>query len=79
MVLNRLGVMVLPTSFALGRAEQAFDVEGDMAATDDARVRSVGATLVRVASLLARDDGEALQPLSTSTRVPGAKIPLPQV
>jgi hypothetical protein len=52
--LNKLGVLVVPNSFALGLAHQAFDEQRLLKDTNaDKRVRGVGAALVRTASSLA--------------------------
>jgi chromate reductase, NAD(P)H dehydrogenase (quinone) len=54
MVLNRLGVFVLPTSFVLPEAHLAFAPNGKLRdATTAAAARHVGESLVRIAALLA--------------------------
>jgi hypothetical protein len=51
MVLDKLGVTVIPQSFALGAAHQAFDSEGALVDDKAAQlVRSVGSSLARAAS-----------------------------
>jgi chromate reductase, NAD(P)H dehydrogenase (quinone) len=56
MVLNKLGVIVLPTAFTLGGAYLTFDDEGHLSSEMlEAIARHVGATLVQVALLLASD------------------------
>ena len=53
-VLNKLGVLVIPNSFALGQAHQAFDEQRRLKdANVEAVVRSVGEALARTASNLA--------------------------
>jgi chromate reductase len=48
--LNKLGVLVIPNSFALGLAHQAFDAQRRLKeASADNRVRGVGADLVQMA------------------------------
>lgn len=48
-VLNKMGVLVIPTSFALGAAHKAFDAQGRLAdANAEKMVREVGAALVDV-------------------------------
>lgn len=57
MVLDGLGVMVLPTSFALAEAHLAFNEDGTLKdAATEAAVRYVGENLVRIASLFAASD-----------------------
>jgi NAD(P)H-dependent FMN reductase len=52
--LNKLGVLVIPNSFALGLAHQAFDAQRRLKeASADNRVRGVGADLVQMANPLA--------------------------
>ena len=52
--LNKLGVLVIPNSFALGLAHQAFDEQRRLKeASADNRVRGVGADLVQMANPLA--------------------------
>jgi chromate reductase, NAD(P)H dehydrogenase (quinone) len=52
--LNKLGLLVIPNSFALGLAHQAFDEQRRLKdGNADQNVRLVGATLVRTASALA--------------------------
>ena len=54
--LNKLGVLVIPNSFALGLAHQAFDEQRQLKeASADNRVRGVGADLVQMANPLAAD------------------------
>ena len=54
MVLDKLGVTVIPQSFALGAAHQAFDSEGALIDKKVANlVGSVGSSLVRAASVYA--------------------------
>ena len=50
-VLNKLGVHVIPESFALGAAHQCFDAEGGLKDADVERaVRGVGAALAQMVS-----------------------------
>jgi chromate reductase, NAD(P)H dehydrogenase (quinone) len=52
--LNKLGVLVIPNSFALGLAHRAFDAQRRLKeASADNRVRGVGADLVQMANPLA--------------------------
>jgi chromate reductase len=52
--LNKLGVLVIPNSFALGLAHQAFDAQRRLKeASADNRVRGVAADLVQMANPLA--------------------------
>jgi chromate reductase len=52
--LNKLGLLVIPNSFALGLAHQAFDDSGRLKdGNADQNVRGVGAALVRTATTLA--------------------------
>jgi chromate reductase len=52
-LLHRLGLLVIPNSFALGLAHQAFDERGLLKdANADTGVRGVGAALVKAASSL---------------------------
>jgi chromate reductase len=52
--LNKLGVLVLPSSFALGLAHQAFDEQWRLKDGDvDRNIRAVGAALVKTAIALA--------------------------
>jgi hypothetical protein len=54
-VLNKIGVLVIPRSFALGAAHTAFDAQGRLDANAEKMVREVGAALVDVtAGLLQR-------------------------
>jgi hypothetical protein len=54
MVLDKLGVTVIPQSFALGAAHQAFDQEGLLLDNKVAElVSAVGASLVRAAAVFA--------------------------
>ena len=53
-ILGNIGVLVVPTQFALGKAHEAFDAEGTL--TDDRAKKSLGAVVsevIRVASGLA--------------------------
>lgn len=58
-VLNKIGVLVIPKSFALGAAHKAFDGEGRLTDAQGGKsVRDVGIALVDVAASLAtRSDG----------------------
>ena len=48
-------MLVIPTSFALGAAERAFNDEGHLEDSDkEAAIRNCGTTLVRIAGLLRR-------------------------
>jgi NAD(P)H-dependent FMN reductase len=63
--LNKLGVLVIPTSFALGAGQRAFNDEGHLEdSIKEAAVRNCGATLVRIAGLLMRegDDNRVTPP-----------------
>jgi chromate reductase, NAD(P)H dehydrogenase (quinone) len=52
--LNKLGLLVIPNSFALGLAHQAFDEQRRLKDGNvDQNVRGVGAALVRTAIALA--------------------------
>ena len=52
--LNKLGLLVIPNSFALGLADQAFDEPRRLKdGNADQNVRGVGAALVRTAIALA--------------------------
>jgi hypothetical protein len=52
--LNKLGLLVIPNSFALGLAHQAFDEQTRLKdGNADQNVRGVGAALVRTAIALA--------------------------
>ena len=53
--LNKIGVMVIPKSFALGAAHKAIDAQGHLAdASVEKMVREVGAALVDVAAGLVK-------------------------
>jgi chromate reductase len=53
MVMQRLGVLVIPSQFSLGFAHHAFDAEGRLrSSAADGMVREAGSTLVEVASRL---------------------------
>jgi chromate reductase, NAD(P)H dehydrogenase (quinone) len=60
-VLNKIGVLVIPKSFALGAAHKAFDEQGRLTdAGADKSARDVGKSLVDVAAgLLKRSDSAA--------------------
>ncbi len=52
-VLERLGVVVLPASFALGAADRAFDTDGNLIAADkQAIVSNVGTILVNTTTIM---------------------------
>jgi len=53
-VLDKLGMLVIPEAFALNVAHEAFDADGNMKDTNAARlIEAVGAALFRTASRLA--------------------------
>jgi chromate reductase, NAD(P)H dehydrogenase (quinone) len=53
-VLDKLGVLVIPEAFALSVAHEAFDADGNMKDANAARlIEAVGAALLRTASRLA--------------------------
>ena len=60
-VLSKLGVHVIPESFALGAAHQAFDAQGGLKDANVAKaVRAVGAALVTIAIKLASYSSDEL-------------------
>jgi chromate reductase len=60
-VLNKLGVHVLPESFALGAAHQCFDAEGGLKdANAEKAVRAVGAALAEMISRIGAGDRSSL-------------------
>jgi len=60
-VLNKLGVHVIPESFALGAAHQFFDAEGGLKdANVESAVRSVGAALAEMVIRIATGDRGSL-------------------
>jgi NAD(P)H-dependent FMN reductase len=60
-VLNKLGVHVIPESFALGAAHQFFDAEGGLKdANVESAVRSVGAALAETVIRIATGDRGSL-------------------
>jgi chromate reductase, NAD(P)H dehydrogenase (quinone) len=60
-VLGKLGVLVIPDSFALGAAHQAFDAQGRLRdASVEKAVRGVGAALAATAAKIAAFDRASL-------------------
>ena len=60
-VLNKLGVHVIPESFALGAAHQCFDAEGGLKdANVESAVRGVGAALAEMISRIGASDRSSL-------------------
>jgi chromate reductase, NAD(P)H dehydrogenase (quinone) len=60
-VLNKLGVHVIPESFALGAAHQFFDAEGGIKdANIESAVRSVGAALAEMVIRIGTSDRGSL-------------------
>ena len=60
-VLNKLGVHVVPESFALGAAHQCFDAGGDLKDADVERaVRGVGAALAEMVTRIGTSDRGSL-------------------
>lgn len=59
-VLNKLGVHVIPESFALGAAHQAFDAQGGLKDAEVAKaVRGVGAALAATVTKIAGSDRDS--------------------
>src|SRR5260370_20920502 len=60
-VLGKLGVHVIPESFALGAAHQGFDAEGGFKAADvEKAVRGVGTALAEMGTRIARSAPDCL-------------------